>query len=229
MTNTVQSLTVENQQLRKKSAVQEGSITDVVAKQKPYHQGDDGAVAQNVARHANIKGDDILLLEQQAELLANELEAANRGIITRDEHIRELTDELRSKLDFVSTLNKKNKRLTGEKKMSEKKLLESIEKSVFYKKLADDFDASLNSLKDLQSSTVSEANAIKTDRGEIQQKNDELYQEVSYQVHVWQFSTVGKDCLISVLCDTSLRWPTCQYPCNICKRDYVKRLVTMSV
>jgi arginine deiminase len=118
-------------------------------------------------------------LEQQAELLVEELDNANRCLSSRDNCISELTEELQSKLNFVKSLSNKNTRLSDEKRASEQTLLESLEQVASSKNLADDLTKRLKELERHQSSIVSESNIAKSERKESEQRNDELHDEVS--------------------------------------------------
>lgn len=123
--------------------------------------------------------EDKLLLEEQSELLVNELDHANQCISSRDKCISELTEELHSKLDSMKSLSVKNERLVDEKRVIEQHLLETIEKSAQYRNLTDDLTKKLKRIELSQSKIVMGANVNKTEKEELQQRNDELQDEVN--------------------------------------------------
>jgi hypothetical protein len=160
---------MENKNTRERSNLQEGVENIIQAKHDKY----DGANNQLQMY------EDKILLEQQAELLVEELDNANRCLSSRDNCISELTEELQSKLNFVKSLSNKNTRLSDEKRASEQTLLESLEQVASSKNLADDLTKRLKELERHQSSIVSESNIAKSERKESEQRNDELHDEVS--------------------------------------------------
>jgi len=164
LTGSVQSLSLENRERRSRSSLQSQDVKNRIAIAASHTDADTSMKLQQM-------DEDVILLEQQAELLVQELES-------RDVSISELTAELKSKLDYVTTLHHKSKRIMQEKNMSEQKLLESVEKSVHYKQLAHDLNSRLNDLQVVQSTMTSKANVIKSDNGDLKKRNDELQDEV---------------------------------------------------
>jgi chromosome segregation ATPase len=104
----VNSLSEENLQLRKSCS-------------------DSSKLFEKQTKESDIKHQDTEILEQQAELLALELEQANKTISDRDKSISEFSNEIADKLDCIQKLTKRNKDLSNQKIVTERKVLEVLE------------------------------------------------------------------------------------------------------
>jgi len=124
------------------------------------------------------KDSDILLLEQQADLLAEELQKSQEFISSRDECISQLTDELRTKLDSLESLDSENKELRSQNKILEEKICDGSEQSARYKTLADFLNGRVLDLEKVQSINNIEVDKMKECTGELEVRNDELHREI---------------------------------------------------
>jgi len=124
------------------------------------------------------KDSDILLLEQQADLLAEELQKSQEFISSRDECISQLTDELRTKLDSLESLDSENKELRSQNKILEEKICDGLEQSARYKTLADFLNGRVLDLEKVQSINNIEVDKMKECTGELEVRNDELHREI---------------------------------------------------
>lgn len=115
--------------------------------------------------------------------MAQELDAANRSIQSRDESLKELTDELQQKLDVVSSLTKTNKRLEREKKISEQKCREYVERLSHYRDLTDDLRAKVETLKETEAVMALKTEAISADKTDIEKGNERLHDELIQLSH----------------------------------------------
>ncbi len=168
LTASVRNLSLENQDMRQK--LRKHQHQQPHQQQRQQLQGNDNTRKnlQHNSRSPNTENDKILL-EQQAELLVQELDHANRSLTSRDQCISELNEELQSKLNLVKSLSQTNQRLSHQKGISEQKLMDGFQDAATYRDLANDLTKRLQDLERHQSSIESEANLIKSEKKELQQ------------------------------------------------------------
>lgn len=183
MTGSVHTLTAENKELRKRCST-ESHYTTITNKKKneDITEGEMNSISSTDA-FLQQKDQDLQLLEQQADLLSQELDVANRSIQSRDESLKELTDELREKLDIVASLTKMNRRLEREKKISEQKCTEYVEKLSHYRNMTDELRAKVETLKENEALMASKTEAISADKIVMEKGNEQLHDELIQLSH----------------------------------------------
>ena len=124
------------------------------------------------------KEHDVVLLEQQADLLTEELHNAQQSKLSRDECISNLTDELRTKLDSVELLNRKYLQQDKESRMLEAKLIGCMEQSARYKTLADNLHTRVEDLENVKFNMALEVDGMKISKAELQGCNDDFHNQM---------------------------------------------------
>lgn len=164
LTGSVRNLTAENKELRLRSTIQPINASAIERGVHPKNQVQ--------------KDSDILLLEQQADLLAEEVQKSQEFISSRDECISQLTDELRTKLDSLESLNNENNELLSKNIILEEKICDGIEQSAHYKTLSSDLKGRVLDLEKVQSINKIEIDKMKDSMDELEDRNDELHREI---------------------------------------------------
>jgi chromosome segregation ATPase len=151
----VNSLSEENLQLRKSCS-------------------DSSKLFEKQTKESDIKHQDTEILEQQAELLALELEQANKTISDRDKSISEFSNEIADKLDCIQKLTKRNKDLSNQKIVTERKVLEVLESLESSKRQVCDLNKKLKDTTERQDEIKMKASINSDAKVDIEKQNFDL-------------------------------------------------------
>lgn len=180
LTALVNSLTEENLQLRKSCS-------------------DSSKLFEKQTTESDIKSQDTEILEQQAELLALELEHANKTISDRDNSISELSNEIAVKLDCIQKLTQRNKDLSNQKTVTERKVLELLDSLESSKRQVCDLNKKMKDTTERQDEMKMKA-SINTDaKVDIEKQNFDLNDKlVRYSVTIQNLQNDLSDSKLSI-------------------------------
>lgn len=121
---------------------------------------------------------DLQLLEEQAELLAQEVNEARHTILTRDKSIAELTEDLQSKLQYIQKMDERIKGLEKKNRHLQNKLSDSTKYSSKLKFTVEDLTTKLNDSHVLQSNTDENMKGIVESKNELEVRNNNLQTKI---------------------------------------------------
>lgn len=170
LTQRSNDLLSENQNLRNR--IIQGLPVQLAEKTKEVN------VNNNKEVNLNQLLSDKHLLEEQAELLARELQCANKSIASRDESISSLTDQVKSKLTSIQHLNEKVQQLFKEKGDCEKELLCRIKKLSIQQIHIAELNTRIDKLNEKQSCISSKVESVGIDKNHLEAENETLIAKV---------------------------------------------------
>lgn len=121
---------------------------------------------------------DLQLLEQQAQLLAQEVNDARQIILNRDKSIADLTQDLQSKLHYIQKMDDRIKGLERKNRNLQNKLSDNTKYSSKLKFTVDDLTNKLNESHALQSNTDGNVQRIVESKKELEGRNNNLQTKI---------------------------------------------------
>jgi chromosome segregation ATPase len=155
LTMLVKSLSDENLQLRKSCS-------------------DSSKLFEKQPLTSDMKCQDTEILEQQTELLVVELEQANKTISARDKSISDLSNDISSKLECIQKLTKRNKDLSNQKTVTERKVMEVLDSLESSKRQVCELEKKLKDVTERQEKMKSEAFINSDAKVDIEKQNLDL-------------------------------------------------------
>ncbi|GFH44003.1 predicted protein [Chaetoceros tenuissimus] len=126
-----------------------------------------------------LSSSDLQLLEEQAELLAQEVNEARQTILTRDKSIAELTEDLQSKLQYIQKMDERIKGLEKRNRHLQNKLSDSTKYSSKLKFTVEDLTIKLNESHALQSNSEDNMKRIVESKNELEVRNNNLQTKIT--------------------------------------------------
>ena len=121
---------------------------------------------------------DLQLLEQQAELLAREVNDARQTILNRDKSIADLTEDLQSKLQYIQKLDDRIQGLEKKNRHLQNKLSDSTKYSSKLKFTVEGLTKKVNESHALQSNTDENVKRIIESKNELELRNNCLQTKI---------------------------------------------------
>lgn len=121
---------------------------------------------------------DLQLLEQQAELLAREVNDARQTILNRDRSIADLTEDLQSKLQYIQKLDDRIQGLEKKNGHLQNKISDSTKYSSKLKLTVECLTKKVNESHALQSNTDENVKRIMESKNELELRNNSLQTKI---------------------------------------------------